>query len=449
MSEGSFLYDIFLSHNNQDEDRVRLICNQFHDSGLKPFFAPIDLREHVGTAGWEEEITRAVVRSQHLGVYCSRDAVLSEWVRKEVSIFVNSRNSSPGTKRLLLPLVDPDLSSDELQQVLAAIKEIGDVLRPRDSIHALETVVKERITHLVEKLGTAREELNLAHDLARQAFEHYRHARFWRSFSNARQDLHIFTCGRDTPEDLLKRGPCGRTSIDRWDYQAAVDITHHFGRYHRDVDVVIEDPVSKAQIEGARTFDRWEFGQKLFNRNCVIIGSPDVSDFAEIAIANLLKVDPYYPDRPLSGGFRIRKGVKRYSTFYEQSQEGEDEGISLISEGRMVKFFHSTNDRDHGIMILADNPFTEPGRVNKILILAGHSGVATRAMSLLLTNEERWCLEAFYDFDRKIAVMEQPLAAVVEVSYQRRWLGAGVGDDREIVTEPGSICVREVLPLAR
>lgn len=449
MVEDDFLYDIFLSHNNQDEEPVRLICEQFRDSGLRPFFAPIDLREHVGTEGWEEEITKAVRRSQHLGVYCSQDAVLSDWVRKEVSIFVSSRKDQSGAKRLFLPLADPDMSPDELQRILAAIQEIGDVLRPRDTIHALKTVAKERIAQLDKKLGDAREELNRAHDLARQAFDYYRHARFWRSFAKTRQDLHVFTCGRDTPEDLRQRGPSGRTGIDRWDYQAAVDITHHFARHHRDVDVVIEDPVSKAQVEGARSFDRWDFGKKLFNRNCVIIGSPDVSDFAEVTIASLLKVDPYYPDRALAAGFRIRKRVKRYSTFYEQSAEGGDEGISLISEGRTAKFFHSTNDRDHGIMILADNPFSELDKENKILILAGHSGVATRAMSLLLTNEEPWCLEAFYDFDRKIAVMDQPLAAVIEVGYQRRQPGPGVGDDREIVTELGDICVCEVFPLVR
>ena len=68
-------------------------------------------------------------------------------------------------------------------------------------------------------------------------------------------------------------------------------------------------------------------------------------------------------------------------------------------------------------------------------------------MSLLLTNEERWCLETFYDLDRKIAAINQPLVAVIEVGYKRRLRGTELGDDREITTEPGNIKVCDVLPL--
>jgi len=93
------------------------------------------------------------------------------------------------------------------------------------------------------------------------------------------------------------------------------------------------------------------------------------------------------------------------------------------------------------------NPFSESGRKYKILILAGHSGVATRAMSLLLTHEEPWCLDAFYGLDQEIAVMGSPLAAVIEVSYKRLSGHDGIGDEREIDAEPRSIRVRTALPL--
>ncbi len=447
MADDNFLYDIFLSYDKHDHDKVKAIREQFNAAGLRAFFAPIDLSESVGTVNWENNLLEAVRRSHHLGVYCSKDSALSEWVDREVKTFQSTHEEQ--VDQLILAIPDPDLSTAELEKVLRPIPVLSSVLRPRDWSHALEIVAKKRIVQLSAALTDANEKLDQTKKLARQAFDYYRHSRFWKPFSEpSGQDLHIFTCGRDTAEEMTQRGMGGRTNIDKWDYQAAVDITHHFARYHRDIGVVIEQPVSKARIdESTRAFDLAEFTQKLIGRNCIVIGSPDVSDFAEITLARLLAISPYSPHLRLKSGFRIRKAGRRFSTFYEQSSADEPDGVRVIRDGQPEGFFASGDDLDHGVMILADNPYATPGRGHKILILAGHSGVATRAMSLLLTNEERWCLDAFYHLDQEIAVMGGPLAAVIEVSYFRTRGRDGLGDDRVINTHPGSIQVRSVLPL--
>lgn len=444
-----FLYDIFFCHNEADVDNVRKICDQFRHFGLRPFFAPDDLSDYVGREGWEDRIAEAIGNSQNLGVYCSTDASLSDWVKREIAIFDGCRQTGARDDRKILAIPDPDLSPDRLQRVVAANSVLGSVLRPRDSLHALEIVAERRIRQLSAELHDASEKLDQTKDLSRQAFEYYRHTRFWRPFARTSgQDLHIFTCGRDTHEDTTQRGAGGRTSIDKWDYQAAVDITHYFARHHREIGVVIEQPVSKARIdEATRWFDTSEFSQRLINRNCVIIGSPDVSDFAEITLAKLLRVQPYIPDIALNTGFRILKDGRRFSTFYDQALSSGSDGVRLIRDGEPAEFWASTNDRDHGVMILADNPFSEPAREHKILILAGHSGVATRAMSLLLTHEEPWCLDAFYGLDQEIAVMGDPLAAVIEVNFTRMPGHEKFGDDRDIPSRPGAIAVRGVIPL--
>jgi TIR domain len=449
MAEANFLYDIFFSYNTNDEEKVRKLYEQFKNAGLRPFFAPVSLSELVGKDGWEEAILAAIPRSCHLAVYCSKDAAISEWVEREVRAFRNSFPDSQQDDHRILAIADPDLSQNDLSRVLSASDVLKGVLRPRDVSHALQIMTESRIAQLSNALGTAEEELNQTKDLARQSFDYYRHSRFWRPFSEpSGQNLHIFTCGRDTAEDITQRGAGGRTSIDKWDYQAAVDITHHFARHHRDIGVVIEQPVSKARIDAAtRAFDTAEFSQKLINRNCIIIGSPDVSDFAEITLARLLGVPPYSPGAQLTVGVRIRKAGRRFSTFYEQSSGQEPEGVRAIRDGRSEAFFASEGNLDHGVMILADNPFSQEGRKYKILILAGHSGVATRAMSLLLTHEEPWCLDAFYYLDQEIAVVGSPLAAVIEVSYRRLHGHDGFGDEREIKAESRSIRVRTVLPL--
>jgi hypothetical protein len=449
MAEGNFLYDIFFSYNTNDEDKVRKLYERFKDAGLRPFFAPVDLSELVGRDGWEKAILEAIPRSCHLAVYCSKDAAISQWVEREVRVFRDSFPDSQQDAHRILAIADPNMTQADLGKVLSASEVLKGVLRPRDESHALQIMTESRIAQLSKALGSAEEKLNQTKDLARQSFDYYRHTRFWKPFSeHSGQDLHIFTCGRDTSEDITQRGSGGRTSIDKWDYQAAVDITHHFARHHRDIGVVIEQPVSKARIDArTRSFDSAEFTQKLINRNCIIIGSPDVSDFAEITLARLLGVPPYSPDARLTVGVRIRKAGQRFSTFYEKSSDQEPDGVRVIRDGKSAAFFDSEDDRDHGVMILADNPFSQSDQKHKILILAGHSGVATRAMSLLLTNEEPWCLNAFYDLDQEIAVMGGPLAVVIEVSYKRLFSHDGIGDDREINAEPRSIRVCAALPL--
>jgi hypothetical protein len=447
MLDDYFLYDIFLSYSQHDQNKVKEVREQFFAAGLRAFYAPIDLNESVGTVNWQNNILEAVRRSHHLGVYCSKDSALSEWVEREVKAFQSTHQEQ--ADKLILAIPDPDLSEAELERVLKPIPVLNSVLRPRDWSHALEIVAKRRIAQLSDALTVANDQLGQTKDLARQAFDYYRHSRFWKPFSEpSGQDLHIFTCGRDTSEETTQRGAGGRTNIDKWDYQAAVDITHHFARYHRDIGVVIEQPVSKARIdESTRAFDLAEFTQKLIGRNCIVIGSPDVSDFAEITLARLLGVQPYAPDLRLDTGFRIRKAGRRFSTFYEPSSAEEPDGVRVIRDGQPEDFFTSSDNLDHGVMILADNPYATPGRGHKMLILAGHSGVATRAMSLLLTNEDPWCLDAFYQLDQEVAVMGGPLAAVIEVSYFRTRGRDVLGDDRVINTLPGSIKVRSVLSL--
>src|SRR5262249_40222408 len=87
MKEEVFLYDIFFSYNLKDEEKVRKIYEKFRDAGLRPFFAPVDLSELVGKDGWEKAILKAIPKSYHLGVYCSKDAIISKWVKREITQF--------------------------------------------------------------------------------------------------------------------------------------------------------------------------------------------------------------------------------------------------------------------------------------------------------------------------------------------------------------------------
>jgi hypothetical protein len=158
-------------------------------------------------------------------------------------------------------------------------------------------------------------------------------------------------------------------------------------------------------------------------------------------------VDPYTPDAPLATGFRIIKDGPGYSTFYEATSEtAKGDGIRLIGSTH-ERTYTCGEGRTYGVMVLADNPFFKLGPSHKILILAGHTGVSTRAISLLLTEEERWCLDEFYKLDQAIAVMRGPLAAVIEVNYARQSSGSRAGDGRSIPREPGRIVFKHAIEL--
>lgn len=460
MSNG-FRWDVFLSYSTKDEGGAERIYQRFRDAGLRVFKASHDLAPQMGKKRWEEKLLTELRASDHLAVYCTENSISSKWVDNEIyhfNTYIAERTvqltEGAETSHKIIPIPDSSLGESERRQLVRKNQLLRDLLYPEDEVKALVLLTSDRIESLNTSLDRARDELVKSRELAQQSFQYYRHARFWKPFLEAPdRAIHIFTCGRNLDEDTDTRGEGGRTSIDKWDYQAAVDVTHYFARHHRDVGVVIERPVSKADIDAnTRSYDVTPFTGELFNKNCVVIGSPDVNDFAELALSRIFGLKEYTPEAALPVAFRIRKAGSRFSTFYEAIGHGTPGGIALYpGDGSGEIFFAAAPDRDYGILVFADNPFSNaaPQNTNKILILAGHSGIATRAMSLLLTSEEQWCLDAFYDLDQKAVALEGSFAAVVEVQVHRnsRISSDTRGDNREILPRARAIRVRGVLPL--
>jgi hypothetical protein len=434
-----FRFDAFLSFDSNNEEPVRAIRDRLRDAGLRTFFAPDDLNRDLGLNDWQRSLIDALQDSFHLAVYCSTAALTSEWVHEEINRFKEHAGASAAVAgRRIIILPDENLQEAEMRKRIACDEVLKELIRPKTVEQALLWLTANRITGLRQALRETRAQLAQREHLARQSFDYYRHAGFWRPFAQS-GELHVFTCGRDIE---AQRGRAARTSIDKWDYGAAVDITHYFGLKYRSIGVKIEQPVSKLHVdEETRRLDTMDFASRLVSKNCVIIGSPDVSDFAEVALAKILGVKPYDPAEELRSGFRIIKDSHRYSTFYESTSAAEEqEGIRLIGPAGQEVFTCSEN-KSYGVMVLADNPFSglDGGEPHQILILAGHTGLSTRAISLLLTEENAWCLDEFYKIDQEIAVKKRPVAVVVEVNYVHLYPGNTVGDDRQICREAGSI----------
>jgi hypothetical protein len=161
----------------------------------------------------------------------------------------------------------------------------------------------------------------------------------------------------------------------------------------------------------------------LENKDCIIIGSPDVSDFAEIVLAQIHKIAFYAEERIKRKGFVVIKEQKyTKSSFYWKKIEDEKEGVAEIqSPGHNTLYPHilPTEDGDpgsmYGILVVANNPFCTEGLQRKIIILSGFSGVATNAISKILTDE--LCLTEFFRLDNACASVNRNAEILVRVEY--------------------------------
>jgi hypothetical protein len=180
------------------------------------------------------------------------------------------------------------------------------------------------------------------------------------------------------------------------------------------------------------------------NKDCIIIGSPDVNDFAEIVLSAIHRIDPYTEGRHKKKGFVVikeRKGTR--SSFYWQKEGNDQEGVAQInSPGNYTYSPHQFREGESpgtmfGILIVANNPFCQDDIRRKIIILSGFSGVATNAIAKLLTDER--CLPEFFRLDNAYADTSRDIEALISVDYNVDD-GFGSRDTRRLsMNNPGAV----------
>lgn len=419
---------VFVSYAREHRDKVEALIGQFRAAEVAVWW---DKEIGLGD-NWAEKLETKIKQSRHFLLYCNVEAKASEKVNHEIKTFRESAKNDPSRK--LFVLRAPDCASKHVPQ------DLGEVQHADSVIDVIIYVLKEARNEALQDLGefkrqAASEKVEIEEQLAIErgkvadARKYYRHRRFWGPFAE-NGDVHIFTCGRDIrPDDARPRGTGGyRTNIDKWDYRAVLGITHYFASNYPGAKLTIEDPASKLQQED---IDKThvlanriaEIGTLLKDKDCIIIGSPDVNDFAEIALSRIHGIHPYDNDRKKSRGFvLIRKRKNTASAFYWRTEGDEPEGIARLGppKRRMYKYeppaeAASETGTMHGILIVADNPFSDSGLKRRIMIFSGFSGVATNAMAKFLTEETY--LPSFFDFDEAQAQQGRAVEALIRVKY--------------------------------
>lgn len=266
----------------------------------------------------------------------------------------------------------------------------------------------------------------------------YLYKKIWNPFLS---DIYIMTCGRN---QIREGNP--RMNIDKWDYNTVSELTHFFTMKFATKKIVIDVPKSKLLTIDIKELeiDKIEDNicNQLKNKDCIIIGSPDVSDLAEIVLSRLYKIKPYKKIEPYKKklkfkGFMIKKnsiGSERdyvyKSSFYCQiSKNNGEEGIVCRNKkGKIMdlnnKLKQDGDEEIYGVLTIANNPFDKR---RKIMIFSGFSGIATYGIAKLLTDEK--FQEQLRRLDAEYKNRDQNVQIIICTTFSK---GAeGIDDSRE------------------
>ena len=258
---------------------------------------------------------------------------------------------------------------------------------------------------------------------------HYHHNFIW-NYIDKSKDVRILTSALCMPESNdCKSEHDDRINIDMWEYRAVLDLNHYFATNYSEVITIIEHPLIKLNKQGIESYNRLaknitHMQRMLGNSNCIIVGSPEVNDYAEIAMSMLHGIDPYSVDRKKKKGFVfIKERLDTISSFYRLSKKGELEGVRQIEGSKDYRFyqnlFFQDNNRSrgitYGILVFMDNPFCSKGQRYKIIILSGFNGLATYALAEALTNQLHF--EKIYGWGKEYLNTAQKLEVLIKVEY--------------------------------
>lgn len=222
--------------------------------------------------------------------------------------------------------------------------------------------------------------------------------RIWGDSFRPDQPLAIIYCGRpQQPTDPRK----GRTNIDSWDSKAVTEASSYLAQKYPTATIKTAPPQTKkpGKKRPAELVDI----EKEFTKeypNCVIVGSPDVNDYAEFALSRIFGVPPFR--RPTKK--RLETASKDEGFVFKKTNISPEiwSAFSVSEHVNRVLFFGKDEpcvepeaDDDgkikdgatYGVLTLSPNPFVQQGE-GRIVVLSGFTGLATSGLMLLLVDSD-------------------------------------------------------------
>ena len=425
-------YDVFVSYVKEELKEAKAIAQRLREYDLKVFVADETLTaKNRGDDEWKQALEEHLLCSRLFVLNCSRNIQASTWVMKEIEMF----KSKVYEKNKLCKMFILESENFRDDQYPPDLKDFLRTPNHEDLTHdvnqALVNLYREEASTAQIKLNTCKTEygsvIEAKDKLLKDRFDHYGQQRFWSPFSK-NKEVHIFTCGRDLSHtDGAGRGSGGRTNIDKWDYRSVLEITHYFAEHYPATRVKIEDPEAKLRPEDLNGPGSGpivaDLMRKLEDKDCVIIGSPDVSDFAELVLAKIHGLHAFGSNRQKELGFAITKAdLKMPGITYWEKKDDEPEGVNWIEKGKAFEPSEiGTKGTSYGILVLCNNPFIGQHQgqpEHRILILGGFTGVATYGIAKLLTSNAPQYRKRFFDVDQLPDLSQENIELLFEVIYQ-------------------------------
>jgi len=150
-------YDVFLSFSTKDIAHASTVCNELRGYGLRVFFSDDALKNQAGSSFFDT-ISEALLTSKNFVLFCTPNAMHSEWVRDEYETFYQQCTLKDRKTRLFMIFAGVDFSIDLLPimfrrfQVAFAVDEMVDKLIDKTA----ENIENDRIKN--EELRMKNEE---------------------------------------------------------------------------------------------------------------------------------------------------------------------------------------------------------------------------------------------------------------------------------------------------
>jgi hypothetical protein len=281
--------------------------------------------------------------------------------------------------------------------------------------------------------------------------------RIWDPFL-AHKAIHVITCAREAPsnEDRGKR-----TDIDMWDFNSVSRLAFFIAQKYETAEVHIDQPKNKKASDELAALDQRSFHaalrDELAGKDCLIIGSPDVSDYAEVVLADIHGLVPHRKPRSARKPpflfvkqTRNTNNPRRDSAFYVLPEPGDKKDrVHFGVKGRTCIECVEYEDDEGGkpvhmghscvVITFTENPYASEGDKEKhhIMVFSGFTGVATFAAIELLTldkyrSELKRYLEAYKELMAKTSGCIRGVNVLVSVDYRKPSSSVLSGDNREL-----------------
>jgi hypothetical protein len=208
--------------------------------------------------------------------------------------------------------------------------------------------------------------------------------------------IHVITCARKALPSVDRDG---RTDIDMWDFTSVSELSVFIAQKYETTEVLIEKPKNKEELGELKRLDMEAFHNALRSdikgKDCLIIGSPDVSDYAEVVLADLYGVQPH-KIRPNAKGLpyqfikrtQAADSPRRKSAFYRFPGANEKDRVEfgsavvecedsqVLQDGKQIR-----RGETYVVITIAERPDG-----HHTMVISGFTGVATYAAVQFLTD---------------------------------------------------------------